>query len=133
MPALHALALASLVGIVAGLRSMTAPAVTALALRANPWSAIFVVLAVLEMIADKQPWMRSRLLRGPLLFRCLAGAACAWLLTGTAWLAAVGLAGALAGSYGGAAYRRAFRGTAPALAEDAAAVATALVIYFLHF
>src|SRR3954452_2636774 len=91
---MSAFVLAFLIGVIAGLRSMTAPAVVSWAARlgwlnlestplaflgytATPW--IFAVLAVAELVADKLPTTPSRKAAGPfgarILFGGLSGAA----------------------------------------------------------
>src|SRR6478609_10307182 len=95
--------LAFLIGVVAGLRSMTAPAAVSWAARLgwlhleNTWLAflgfaatpyIISVLAIGELIADKLPKTPSRKAAGPFGFRIVSGALCG---------AALG-----AGSFGGA-------------------------------
>jgi uncharacterized membrane protein len=102
------------IGIVAGLRSLTAPAVVAWAahlgwlhLHGSPLAfiqsttavAIFSLLAIGELIADKLPLMPKRTALAPLLARILTGGLC-----GTALCAAAGtslLAGAILGATGG--------------------------------
>src|SRR6266403_975088 len=85
------LALAIGIGIVAGLRSLTAPAVVAwaahlgcLSLSGSPLAfmgstvavAIFSLLAIGELIADKMPKTPSRTSLVPLLTRILMGSLC---------------------------------------------------------
>src|SRR3954469_25783589 len=120
------LLIALVLGVSAGLRSMTPLAVVAWAARGWPAVAgsalgfmsapitgyVFAALALGELIADKLPFIPSRLQPGPLGGRVISGA-----LTGTViGIAAqsspigAGLAGAiggLAGAYGGYAVRRA--------------------------
>jgi uncharacterized membrane protein len=102
------------IGIVAGLRSLTAPAVVAwgahlswLNLHGSPLAfmgstaavAIFSVLAIGELIADKLPMMSKRTAPAPLMARIVTGALC-----GACLCAAVGkslIAGALFGGIGG--------------------------------
>jgi uncharacterized membrane protein len=104
------------IGFVAGLRSLTAPAVVAWAahigwlnLNGSPLAfmgstiavAIFSVLAIGELIADKLPWMSKRTAPAPLLARFLTGGLC-----GACLCAAVGqslVVGALVGGIGGVA------------------------------
>src|SRR5215831_21141377 len=86
-----ALILAFVIGVVAGLRSMTAPAVVSWAARlgwlklagtplaflgaaVTPW--IFTVAGVGELIADKLPRTGSRKAPGPFLARIVMGALC---------------------------------------------------------
>jgi len=105
-----ALLLAFLIGFFAGLRSLTAPAVTAWAVHLGwmklrgqlaligsiPAVAIFTLLAVVEMVADKLPNTPSRTAPPGLIARIVMGG-----LTG-ACVAAAGGQGALLGSVIGA-------------------------------
>jgi uncharacterized membrane protein len=102
------------IGIVAGLRSLTAPAVVAWAahlswlnLHASPLAfigstsavAILSVLAIGELVADKLPMIPKRTAPAPLLARVVTGGLC-----GACVCAAVGkslLAGTLLGGIGG--------------------------------
>ena len=102
------------IGIVAGLRSLTAPAVVAwgahlgwLNLHGSPLAfmgsttavAVFSLLAIGELIADKLPMMQKRTAPAPLMARIITGGLC-----GACLCAAVGkslLAGALLGGIGG--------------------------------
>jgi uncharacterized membrane protein len=117
----HVLLLSFLIGVLAGLRALTAPAVVAWAarlnwlnLRASPLSfmgstaavAFFVVLAVGELIADKLPTAPSRLQPLGLIARFVlgglsgAGVAVAGgqsIVVGSLLGAAGGIAGAFAG------------------------------------
>lgn len=104
------------IGIVAGLRSLLAPAVIAWAahfdllnLYASPLAfmgsrvavAIFSIFAIGELIADKLPWIPKRTAPAPLLGRFLTGGLC-----GACLCAAVGqslVVGALVGGIGGVA------------------------------
>jgi len=146
------LALALLLGVVAGLRAMTAPAAVSWAARlgiidlsgtwlsflghpAAPW--VLTVLALGEFVTDQLPSTPSR--KVPLQFgaRVASGALCGWSLgvpAGVPWPGlAAGVAGAAIGTLGGAAARdrlaAAFGRDRPAaLAEDGAAVLSALVV-----
>jgi len=102
------------IGVVDGLRSLTAPAVVAWAahlgwldLHNSPLAfmgstiavAIFSALALGELVADKLPWMSKRTAPAPLLARSVMGGLC-----GACLLAAAGrslLVGALLGGAGG--------------------------------
>jgi len=117
----HVLLLAFLIGVLAGLRALTAPAIVACAARLK-WInlrgsllsfmgstaavAVFVVLAVGELVADKLPLTPSRLKPPGLIARFVlgglsgAGVAVAGgqsLVTGAILGAAGGIAGAFAG------------------------------------
>ena len=109
------------IGVVAGLRSLTAPAVVAwaanldwidlhnspLAFMGSKWTLIvFTVLAVVEFIGDQLPstpprtgavGLSARIVTGGLTGACLAVAGNAGLW----WGAIVGIVGAVAGAYGG--------------------------------
>jgi uncharacterized membrane protein len=145
--------LAFLIGIVAGLRSMTAPAAVSWAARLGwldlhgTWLAflgfaatpyILTVLAIAELIADKLPKTPSRKTLVPLSVRIVSGALCGAAL-GAASRALTGglLAGALgavAGTLGGYEFRarlvKAIGGNdlPIALLEDAIAIVSAVVI-----
>ncbi|CTP92799.1 hypothetical protein [Xanthomonas graminis] len=140
------LVVALLIGIVAGLRAMTAPAVVSwaaslgvlplvgtplafLGWRFTPW--IVSLLAVGELVTDQLPGTPSR--KVPLQFgtRIVMGALCgaAVGMGGGLWVAAMvaGALGAVLGTYGGAAARAAMarrfgRDLPAALLEDAAAI-----------
>jgi uncharacterized membrane protein len=144
---------ALLIGVVAGMRSMTAPAVTSWAARlgwihvdgtplawmgaaVTPW--IFTVLAVLEIIGDKMPKTPSRKAAGPFGARIVSGALCGAAVGAGAGMLAVGLIlgvlGAVIGTLGGYAFRarlaRAFGQDLPAaLLEDVTALALAWLVF----
>jgi uncharacterized membrane protein len=148
------LALAFILGMVAGLRSMTPPAVVAwathfgwLQLDGTPLAflasapARYILLAAMlgELVADKLPFTPARTGAGPFTARIVSGG-----LVGAALAASAGgllVAGAVVGALGGVAgtlggYRartglvRSLRvPDAPvALAEDAVAIGTALLV-----
>lgn len=143
--------LAFAIGVIAGLRSMTAPAAVswAVALRGSllpdlgqsylafmqstitAW--IFTVAAAAELISDKLPFTPSRLTAGPFGARIVSGGLCGATLCLAAGQSAIvgvvaGAIGAVAGSYGGFLYRTAWAKSlglpdiAVALVEDAIAV-----------
>jgi uncharacterized membrane protein len=144
--------LAFLIGVVAGLRAMTAPAAASWAAATGraqvqggmlsfmgaaitPW--VFTVLAVLELIADQLPKTPSR--KTPVQFgaRVISGALSgATIGAGTGALApglVLGALGAIAGTFGGYELRarlaKAFkRDTPAALIEDAVAIGAAVLI-----
>ena len=149
--AMHLIVAAFLIGIVAGLRSMTAPAVVSWAARLGhlalsgtwlaffgyrwtPW--IFTVAALGEFIGDKLPTTPSRKAPVPFSARIVMGALCGGALgvsTSNLYLgAACGVAGAVIGTLGGYAARssatRALGGRdlPIALLEDILAVGLAL-------
>lgn len=116
-----ALGLAFTIGVVAGLRSLTAPAVVAwaahlgwinlhgspLAFMGSAWAVgVFTILALVELVADKLPktpsrtapvGLSARIVTGALTGSCLAVAGGA-----TLWLGALaGALGGIAGAFGG--------------------------------
>lgn len=145
---LSALTGAAAMGAVSGLRSMMAPALVSQAahtgsinLTGTPFEFlskqragdITIAAAVLELVADKLPFVPARTAPGPLIVRALTGG-----LAGAAvcaarkkdWIpgAIVGATAALAAAFAGYLLRRTLTGNADfpdllvALAEDAAAV-----------
>lgn len=116
-----------LIGCVCGLRSMTGPALVCwgiflgwltvahspLAFLANPISlAVFSILAVGELVADKLPKIPSRTEPGPVIVRMCAGALCGWVLAmsehaGVVPGAISGVVGAVTGAFAGYRVRRA--------------------------
>ena len=158
MPLSIVLLLAFLMGGVAGLRTMTAPAIicwgahpgpptawlglggTPLAFLANPISlVIFTILAVGELIGDKLPQTPSRVSPFPLAARAIFGALCGAALAVAASVsvaggAVCGFAGAVVGAYAGYSVRRLLttRAGLPdltiALLEDAVAIGGGLLI-----
>jgi uncharacterized membrane protein len=142
--------LAFAIGVVAGLRAMTAPAVVSWAARlgwlnleatplaflgsaVTPW--ILTLAAVGELVADKLPGMGSRKAAGPFLARIFLGALCGAAI-GAAGGALpggllAGVVGAVAGTIGGYELRTrlaraAGRDLPIALLEDLLAVGLAL-------
>ncbi len=147
--------LAISIGIIAGLRSMTAPAAaswaahfgwlkvagTPVAFLGNDITAyILAVLAIGELVNDKLPRTPSRKTPGPFIGRIFAGALSGGAIgaTGDSWIvgAALGAGGAVLGTLGGAAARArltvAFGKDLPAaLVEDFVAIVGAFGI--VHF
>jgi uncharacterized membrane protein len=122
-------------GVVAGMRSMMAPAAVLLARHVRVAGIVVAILAVGELIVDLLPTTPSRTALVPLLARIISGAFCGWfVVTGSpaAPLAGMlaGIAGALVGTYGGHAARvlaiKRLGAIPAALAEDIVAVALAL-------
>ena len=144
--------LAFLIGVFAGLRSMTAPAAVSWAARLgwlhleNTWLAflgfaatpyILTVLAIGELIADKLPKVPSRKTPGPFIARIVVGALCGAALGASRQALMGGLLGALggvAGTLGGYEFRarlvRAIGGRdlPIALLEDAVAIGGAILM-----
>jgi uncharacterized membrane protein len=144
--------LALLIGAIAGLRTMTAPAAVSWAAflgfvpvegtwlsflghRFTPW--IMTVLAIGELIGDKLPTTPSRKVPGACAARIVSGALCGAAIGsagGVLWGGAVaGAIGAVIGTLGGAAARArlaaAFGTDRPAaLLEDAVAILGAALI-----
>lgn len=145
--------LAFLIGIMAGLRSMTAPAAVSWAARlgwlhventrlaflgfsATPY--IFSVLAIGELIADKLPGTPSR--KAPIGFgaRLVSGALCGAAIGATngSWMGGLlaGVLGAIAGTLGGYEFRSRFvraiggKDLPIALLEDAIAIGGSFLI-----
>ena len=129
---------ALLLGVVAGLRSLTAPAALYLA-RGGIAGYVLAVAALGELVNDLLPKTPPRTFLPLLIARVLSGAFVGWMLCawhGTAPVAGavVGIAGALIGTYGGKAARlwlieRAGR-VPSALIEDAVAIALAIWVVF---
>jgi uncharacterized membrane protein len=132
---------AVLIGIVAGLRTTIAPTAVAYARGSGLWI-LFAVLAVAELIGDVMPKAPRRTIPPSVLVRCVSGGASAYFraglfagappgVTGGAIAATCGVAGALIGTYGGYAVRRALTRRLPdlpvAIAEDIVAIALAIV------
>jgi uncharacterized membrane protein len=129
---------AFLLGVVAGLRTFTAPAVLWLMRHTSLLAYLFGVAALAEYVGDLLPNVPARTSLFPLLARMASGALCGWALNWSAggWtIAAAAVAGALgavAGAYGGLALRS--RGiarigrVAAGLGEDLVAIVAAVLI-----
>lgn len=120
------------IGAVAGLRSMTAPAVT-LAAGGSAFRGAGALLALGEWIADKLPFTPSRLSPPGLIARAISGGWCGGTVAvrlGASRVPGIGcgVVGALAGSWAGYTVRtflvksKGLPDTGVALAEDAIAV-----------
>jgi uncharacterized membrane protein len=117
----HVLLLAFLIGVVCGLRSLTAPAVVAWAAHRN-WInlnhtrlhfmgsiatvAIFTVFALVELVADKLPSSPNRTAPPGLIARIVLGALCgaALVVSGAQSMASgavLGTVGGITGAFGG--------------------------------
>jgi uncharacterized membrane protein len=145
--------LAFLIGVVAGLRSMTAPAAVSWAARLgwlhleNTWLAflgfaatpyVVSVLAIGELIVDKLPKTPSRKAPAPFIGRIVIGALCGAAVGAPSQVfiggLLAGVLGAVAGTLGGYEFRsrlvRAIGGNdlPIALLEDAVAIGGALLI-----
>jgi uncharacterized membrane protein len=136
----NVLLLAFGIGVVAGLRSMTAPAVTAwaahltrlhlqgtaLAFMGSPWAVgIFTLGALGEFVADQLPSTPARTKPGPLLARIVMGGLCGACVSvsgeGSPWVGALaGAIGAIVGAFAG---YRARVGLVSALKAPDAAIA----------
>jgi uncharacterized membrane protein len=145
-------AFAFLIGIVAGMRAMTAPAAIAWGARLGklslsgtwlaflgyawtPW--ILTLLAAVELVTDQLPTTPSRTVPVQFGTRILMGGVCGAALTAGAGTmlpgAIVGIAGAVAGTLGGRAFRArmaaAFGSDRPgALLEDVIAIGLAVAV-----
>jgi uncharacterized membrane protein len=146
-----------LIGVFVGLRSLTAPAVTAWAVRLDrlridrplsligsaPAVAIFTVLAILELVADKlpntpsrtaPPGLIARIVTGGLTGACVAAGAAQHPVTG----GVLGAVGGVVGCFGGYQARtrlvKAFgtRDANVALVEDLVAIAGPVWILFFR-
>jgi uncharacterized membrane protein len=136
------------IGVVAGLRSLLAPAVLAWTAHkkfvgrsfplagvvSRPVSKKMIKLAAGELLADKLPFTPKRISPGPLTLRIASGAACGAAVSLLARESAkegalLGGAGAVAGAFAGYYARKNFRRNYPdfavALVEDALAIALA--------
>jgi uncharacterized membrane protein len=144
--------LSFLIGVVAGLRAMTAPAAvswaaylgwidlsqTWLAFLGYSWTPwIFTLLAIAELINDQLPNTPSRKVPSQFAARVIMGALSGAAIGASAGMLVVGLmagvVGAVAGTYGGAALRGRLavsfgRDLPAALIEDAVAVIGAFLI-----
>lgn len=136
MPLLAAL----LLGLLAGLRTFTPPAVLWLLRHGSPLAWIFGAFALLEYVGDLNPRVPARTHPLGLVARAASGAFCGWAFAASAGAsavagAAIGALAAIAGAYLGLAARtRAVRtiGRVPAaLLEDCIALAgsVAVVVY----
>ncbi|WGF88231.1 DUF4126 family protein [Marinivivus vitaminiproducens] len=142
---------ALVIGLVAGSRTLLAPAAVSLAaisgwidlslsplafLGMTPSAVVFAGLALAELVADTLPWVPSRKTVGPFLCRIVSGGLCGAALgsLGGALLAGLiaGVTGAAGGTLAGYAARMRMaaacgRDLPAALIEDGAAVALAVV------
>jgi len=150
---MSAYVLAFLIGIIAGLRSMTAPAAVSWAARLGgldlhgSWLAFFglavmpyilTVLAIAELIADKLPKTPSRKALMPFIFRIVSGGLCGAALGAERQALIGGLVagalGAVAGTLGGYEFRARLVSAIGgndlpiALLEDAIAIIGAILI-----
>lgn len=143
---------ALLIGVVGGLRAMTAPAIVSWAAclgvlplqdtplaflggRLTPW--IFTLLALAELVTDQLPSTPSRKRPAPFGTRLLVGAFCGAAVALPAgfwaWGLALGLLGAWLGTLGGAAARQAMtahwgKDWPGALIEDGVAILPGLLV-----
>jgi uncharacterized membrane protein len=129
---------AFLLGIVAGLRALTAPAVLYLA-RGGIAGFILAVGALAELVGDILPNTPARTFPLGLIARIVSGAFVGWMLCawhgGASWAGAVlGIIGALIGTYGGKAARlwliERVGGVPAALIGDVAAIGLAIGVVF---
>jgi uncharacterized membrane protein len=145
---LNALMGAAGIGAVAGLRSLTAPALVSQAARTGSIDLttgpvaflgtqkaadIFTGLAVAELVADKLPVTGDRVAPGPLAARAVSGAivgaaVCSARRKAPGPGALVGALAAIGAAYLGCGWRKKNRGFFPALLEDAATVALAVYV-----
>ena len=103
---------AFLIGLVVGLRTLTAPAVLLwLRDRGGVWAFVLSAAAIIEYFGDVSPKAPARTGPTGLIPRILSGAFCGWQLAAMhggspAPAAALGSLGAVAGAFGGLALRR---------------------------
>lgn len=125
-------------GFVAGLRSLTAPAVS-LAATGSPLALPVGILAAGELLADKLPIMPSRLEQPGLGARVLSGAYCAFVLADAfdgdiSCGLSNGILGALSGAWAGYNLRKKLDESTPVpdiflgMAEDAVALGAAFLL-----
>jgi uncharacterized membrane protein len=128
---------AFLLGLIAGLRTFTAPAVLWLIRHRTPAAYVLGALALAEYAGDLHPNAPPRTKAVGLVARLFSGAFCGWAVTSSAGGsvalgAAVGALGALVGAYLGLAARMravGFIGRVPAaLTEDAVAILGAVAV-----
>lgn len=124
------------IGFVSGLRAFTSLAALMLVC-GGLWGYVFAVIALGEYVADASPRIPSRTAFPSIIVRPLSGVVAGWFISrmhgGNPWAgAAAGIAGALAGTYGGHAARLvaiANIGAIPAaIAEDVVAIALAAIL-----
>ena len=128
---------ALLLGAVAGLRTLTPPAVLLRVRRPSRTANVLAVMALAEYAADLYPKAPARTAPGPLLARIVSGAFCGWFVSRSTPARAVagaglGALGAVAGAYAGLSLRRramARFGPVPAaIGEDFVALASAVLV-----
>jgi uncharacterized membrane protein len=131
-------ALAFLIGIVAGLRALTAPAAVSVAARFGQWTPwIFGILALAELVGDQLPGTPSR--KVPVQFgtRIVMGGLAGGTIGASAGMMVAGIVagilGAVVGTLGGAAGRTWLAGLfdrdpPAALIEDIVAIGGAILI-----
>jgi uncharacterized membrane protein len=133
---------AALLGVVAGLRTFTAPAVFWLVRHRSPIAYLLGILALMELALDLNPKAPARTGVIGLSARVISGAFCGGAVMATVGHslfigALLGAIGAVVGAYGGLAARTraiALIGRVPAaLLEDAIAIAAAVAIVTERF
>jgi len=133
-----ALAASFLLGIVAGLRTFSAPAILWLTRHPGPVAYVLGAFALLEYAGDLYPKVPPRTAPAPLAARAISGGFCGWAICAAAGAPAVagavlGICGALVAAYGGLAVRtvvaKAIGRVPAALIEDGvAAVGGAAIV-----
>ena len=136
------------IGAVAGLRSMTAPALVSRAaasgdlrireprlrwMSANASAKTLTLLALGEMIADKAPFIPNRTDAGPLSARIVSGGLCGAVICSAGKQSAIagGIVGGLAavgGAFLGYQARKRLPGFGTGLAEDVVAIGSGLAV-----
>lgn len=131
------LLLAFVLGLVAGLRSFTAPAVLWLMRHPGPWAIGLGACALVEYAVDQLPNAPPRTSTSGLLARVVSGAFVGWMAGMAAGRSSIagaiaGAIGAVIGAYGGLAIRvrlsAAIGNVSSGLLEDVVAIAAAVAI-----
>jgi uncharacterized membrane protein len=125
----HLIAIALLLGVVAGFRTFTAPAVYFL-YRGGIAGIVLATCAIAEYIADALPKCPPRTQPAGLIFRLLSGGIVGWFVAGVPG-AAAGAIGSMIGAFGGLNVRlKAINAIGPvpaALGGDAVSIALAVL------
>ncbi|MFN2449529.1 MAG: hypothetical protein ABR508_07030 [Candidatus Baltobacteraceae bacterium] len=119
---------ALLFGIVAGLRTLTGEAVF-FGFRGGTWGIVFILGAIGEYAVDLLPQCPSRTTIGPAIARCASGGFMGWIAAEAAG-AAIGVAGALIGTFAGHRLRMRLIGLIGAVPAGATEDVVAIAIAF---
>jgi uncharacterized membrane protein len=124
---MHPLVAAFLLGIVAGMRAFTAPAVLVWFTRGGIAAIILGILALTEYFTDLLPNVPARTSLPSLIARLVAGGVVGYIIAGAGGLVA-SLIGVLAGAYGGLRLRLWLIARVGAIAAGLAESAAALLV-----